>query len=205
MSMDLIRYAHLLAEEVDPASNFPTADEIVSILKRHLNKREALGDLHELRNRLLAGARRLLVNTVRLNRIVDEPNFQQIMANLSGVNRVKGYWASRLLSIPLLKSAIDQLSKAETAPQIALGISRLTGIVEDQEMPVSGPYKPRIQGGEPSYHQVYKYLTKIAGWSPERLQEIDQTMATLRDSLVKQITSRAAQGRKLRLPRPAGW
>ena len=205
MVMDLIGYVQVINEELDPASKFPTADEITEVLKRHLNKRESLNDLHELRDKLLVGARRLLINTIRLNKIVDDPKFPALIDNLTNTHKVKGYWASRLLSIPLLKASIDQLAKAQNAPQIALGISRLTGIVENQEEPVQGAYKPRIQGGEPVYHQVYKYLAQIAGWTPERLQEFDQTMATLRDGLVKQITARVAAGRTLKLPRPAGW
>lgn len=204
--MDLIRYAHLVAEDFSPTDSFPSSDEIVATMKRYLNRREALGDLHELRNRLLAGARRLLNNTIRLSRVLDEPNALKALANLTQTNKVKGYWASKLISIPLLRSAINQLATASTAPQIALGISRITGLVEDHENEVSGPYKPRIQGGDPSYHQVYKYLARIAGWSPERLADFDATMATLRDTLVKQIVGRVAASKKnFRMARPAGW
>ena len=205
MGMDLIGHSQLLAEEHDPTAKFPTADEIVNALKRHVNRREAIGDLHEIRLRLLVGARRLLANTTRLNKIIDDPKFPEIMANLTGSKKVRGYWASRLISIPLLKAAIDQLAKANSAPAIALGISRMTGLNEDQPEPVSGPFQPRIQGGDPSYHQVYKYLAQIAGWTPERLSEFDATMSTLRDRLVKQIVTRAADSRRLKLPRPAGW
>jgi hypothetical protein len=206
MVMDLIRYANVIAEDFSPTDDFPTADEVAAVMKRYLNRREALGDLHEIRNKLLAGARRLLNNTIRLKRVLDEPDALAALTKLTKTVKVKGYWASKLISVPLLKSAIDQLASASTAPQIALGISRIMGLVEDHEEAVSGPYKPRIQGGEVYYHQVYKYLAKIAGWTPERLADFDATMATFRDTLVKQIVGRVAASKKnFKMARPAGW
>jgi hypothetical protein len=200
--VDLIQY---VTESADPSANFPTPDEVLDALKAHLNKKENLGALHDVRNRLLIGSRRLLANTIKLNKLIDQPNFEQVMANLTGQNKLKGYWASKLISIPLLKSAVDQLAKASNGPGLALAISRIMGVVEDAEAPVQTPYEPRVQGGEPEYHHVYKYLTKMAGWPPAKVREVDEAMAMYRDRLVKQMIARLTTTNKLKLPRPAGW
>jgi hypothetical protein len=204
--MDVIEYVERLAEAEDPASRFPTAQEIVNVLRLHLNKRENLGQLHEIRNRLLIGARALLRNTVRLNALIDEPDFEKTMANLTGKQIPRGYWASHLLSIPLLRSATDQLAKAQNGPSIALAIARLVGAVEDQPEPVESPRSPRIKGFDPTYHQIYKYLTKLdGGWGPERVQWFDDALAALSDRLVAQVAQRVAKGRPVAQPRPMGW
>jgi len=92
--MDLVHYTHLITEERDPSASFPTADEILTVLKLHLNKRQNLGELHELRNRLLIAARQLLRNTIKLNALVDKPDFDLTMANLTGLKKLRGYSAS---------------------------------------------------------------------------------------------------------------
>jgi hypothetical protein len=203
--MDVVAYTEMLAESEDPASRFPTAQEIIDVLKLHLNKRENLGQLHEIRNRLLIGARALLRNTVRLNALIDEPDFEKTMANLTGKQIPRGYWASHLLSVPLLRSATDQLAKAQNGPSIALAISRLVGVVEDQPEPVESPRSPRIKGFDPTYHQIYKYLTKLEGWDPARVAWFDNALSALSDRLVAQVSARVAKGRPVIQPRPMGW
>jgi hypothetical protein len=203
--MDLIRYAQNIAEQRDPAASFPTPEEILSVLKLHLNRKQNLGELHELRNRLLVAARQLYRNTSKLNAIVDRPDFDIIMANLTGLKKLKGYWASRLISLPLLKSAVDQLEKAQTGPQLALAIARLTGVVENAEDEIPAPTKTLLDSGDDSYNSIYKYLTKIDGWNAARVEEFNGALRSLRDRLVQQMADKITAKKMVRLPRPHGW
>lgn len=203
--MDLIGYTNLLAEEQDPAVHFPTSEEILSILKLHLNKRQNIGELHDLRNRLLIGARRLLRNTIRLNAITDRPDFDLQLARLTGLKKLKGYWASKLMSVPLLRSAVDQLGKAQTGPQLALTIARLVGVVENAEDEIPAPTKTLLDSGDDTYNSIYKYLTKIEGWNPEHVEEFNGALRSLRDRLVQQMAAKITSGRTLKMARPAGW
>lgn len=203
--MDLVRYTHQINEERDPSAQFPTADEILDVLKMHLNKKQNLGELHALRNKLLIAARQLLRNTIKLNAIVDRPDFDLLMANLTGLKKLKGYWASRLLSVPLLRSAVDQMAKAETGPQLALSIARLTGVVENAEDEIPAPTKTFLDSGDDSYNSIYKYLTKIEGWAAPRVTEFNDALRTLRDRLVQQAAARITAGKPTKMARPAGW
>ena len=203
--MDLVRYTQLVSEERDPSASFPTSQEILDVLKLHLNKKQNIGELHDLRNRLLVAARQLLRNTTKLNGIVDRPDFDILMANLTGLKKLRGYWASRLISLPLLRSAVDQLMKAQTGPQLALGIARLTGVVENAEDEIPAPTKTLLDSGDDSYNSIYKYLTKIEGWSPSRVEEFNGALRTLRDRMVQQMAAKIAAGKTLKSPRPAGW
>lgn len=203
--MDLIGYTNLIAEEQDPAISFPTSDEILSILKLHLNKRQNIGELHGLRNRLLIGARRLLRNTIRLNRIAELPDFDLQLANLTGQKKLRGYWASKLISIPLLRSAVDQLGKAQTGPQLALGIARLVGVVENAEDEIPAPTKTLLDSGDNTYNSIYKYLTKLEGWNEAHVEEFNGALRTLRDRLVQQMAAKITARKTLKSPRPAGW
>ncbi len=203
--MDLIRHITIIAEAVDPAERFPTADEILATLKLHTNHRESLGQLHALRNQILVPARVLLRNTIKLNNLVQKPDFDLLMTNVSGQSRLKGYWASKLISIPLLKSAIDQLAKAETGPQIAQAIARIVGVVENAEDEIPAPYKTHLDNGEDNYNSIYKYLTKIEGWNEARQDAFVGALATLRDRLVQHAAARLKAGVPQRAPRPQGW
>lgn len=203
--MDLIGYTQLVVEERDPAAQFPTPDEILQVLKLHLNKKQNLGELHELRNKLLIAARQLLRNTIKLNAIVDRPDFDLLMANMTGLKKLKGYWASRLLSVPLLRSAVDQMTTAKTGPQLALAIARLTGVVENAEDQIPAPTKTFLDSGDDSYNSIYKYLTKIEGWSAPRVEEFNGALRVLRDRLVQQMAAKITAGRPVNVPRPAGW
>ncbi len=203
--MDLVGYTHQINEERDPSAQFPTADEILEVLKLHLNKKQNLGELHDLRNRLLIAARQLLRNTIKLNAIVDRPDFDILMANMTGLKKLKGYWASKLLSVPLLRSAVDQMTKAETGPQLALAIARLTGVVENAEDEIPAPTKTFLDSGDNTYNSIYKYLTKIEGWNPARVTEFNDALRTLRDRLVQQASARIAAGKATKMARPAGW
>jgi hypothetical protein len=203
--MDLVRYTHQINEERDPSAKFPTADEILDVLKLHLNKKQNLGELHELRNKLLVAARQLLRNTIKLNALVDRPDFDLVMAKVTGLKKLRGYWASRLLSVPLLKSAVDQMATAQTGPQLALAIARLTGVVENAEDEIPAPTKTFLDSGDDSYNSIYKYLTKIEGWAAPRVEEFNGALRTLRDRLVQQAAARIAAGKPTKAPRPAGW
>lgn len=203
--MDLVRYTHQINEERDPSAQFPTADEILEVLKLHLNKKQNLGELHELRNKLLIAARQLLRNTVKLNAIVDRPDFDLLMAKMTGLKKLRGYWASRLLSVPLLKSAVDQMTTAQSGPQLALAIARLAGVVENAEDEIPAPTKTFLDSGDDSYNSIYKYLTKIEGWAAPRVEEFNGALRTLRDRLVQQAAARIAAGKPTKLARPAGW
>jgi len=203
--MDLVRYTHQINEERDPSAKFPTADEILDVLKLHLNKKQNLGELHELRNKLLVAARQLLRNTIKLNALVDRPDFDLVMAKMTGLKKLRGYWASRLLSVPLLKSAVDQMATAQTGPQLALAIARLTGVVENAEDEIPAPTKTFLDSGDDSYNSIYKYLTKIEGWAAPRVEEFNGALRTLRDRLVQQAAARIAAGKPTKAPRPAGW
>ncbi len=203
--MDLIRHTNLIAEERDPSASFPTPDEILSVLKLYLNKKQNLGELHDLRNRLLVAARQLLRNTIKLNAIVDRPDFDLLMAKMTGLKKLRGYWASRLLSVPLLRSAVDQLSKAQNGPQLALAIARLTGVVENAEDSIPAPTKTFLDSGDDTYNSIYKYLTKIDGWSAPRVEEFNTALRNLRDRLVQQMSAKILAGRPMKAPRPAGW
>lgn len=199
--MDFIKHI----TENDFAENFITIDDILSTLKAHINKKESIGLLDNVRNKLLIAARQLLKNTVKLNKIADRPDFEQKMQELTGKKKLRGYWASKFMSVPLLKSCIDQLEKADSGPALALAISRITGMVENAEIPVETPYEPRVQGGEENYHHIYKYLTKLANWNPEKIKEVDQEMAIFRDRLVRREIEKIAAGGRLKLQRPHGW
>jgi hypothetical protein len=203
--MDLVRYTHQINEERDPSAQFPTADEILEVLKLHLNKKQNLGELHELRNKLLVAARQLLRNTTKLNAIVDRPDFDLLMAKMTGLKKLRGYWASRLLSVPLLKSAVDQMTTAQSGPQLALAIARLAGVVENAEDEIPAPTKTFLDSGDDSYNSIYKYLTKIEGWAAPRVEEFNGALRTLRDRLVQQAAARIAAGKPTKLARPAGW
>lgn len=203
--MDLVQYTHQINEERDPSAKFPTADEILDVLKLHLNKKQNLGELHELRNKLLVAARQLLRNTIKLNALVDRPDFDLVMAKMTGLKKLRGYWASKLLSVPLLKSAVDQMATASTGPQLALAIARLTGVVENAEDEIPAPTKTFLDSGDDSYNSVYKYLTKIEGWAAPRVEEFDGALRTLRDRLVQQAAARIAAGKPTKMARPAGW
>lgn len=203
--MDLVQYTHQINEERDPSAKFPTADEILDVLKLHLNKKQNLGELHELRNKLLVAARQLLRNTIKLNALVDRPDFDLVMAKMTGLKKLRGYWASKLLSVPLLKSAVDQMTTAQTGPQLALAIARLTGVVENAEDEIPAPTKTFLDSGDDSYNSIYKYLTKIEGWAAPRVEEFDGALRTLRDRLVQQAAARIAAGKATKAPRPAGW
>lgn len=203
--MDLVQYTHQINEERDPSAQFPTADEILDVLKLHLNKKQNLGELHELRNKLLVAARQLLRNTIKLNALVDRPDFDLVMAKMTGLKKLRGYWASRLLSVPLLKSAVDQMTTAQTGPQLALAIARLTGVVENAEDEIPAPTKTFLDSGDDSYNSIYKYLTKIEGWAAPRVEEFNGALRTLRDRLVQQAAARIAAGKPNKAPRPAGW
>ena len=200
--MDLVRY---IIENQDPSVKFPTSDEILEVLKLHLNHRQSLGELHDIRNRLLIGARRLLRNTIRLNGIADKPDFDLQLSNLTGLKRLRGYWASKLISIPLLRSAVDQLSKAQNGPQLALGIARLVGVTENAEDSIPSPNKTFLDSGDDTYNSIYKYLTKIEGWNQEHVDEFDSALRTLRNRLVQQMANRIIASKTLKMARPAGW
>jgi hypothetical protein len=203
--MDLIRHTNLIAEERDPSASFPTPEEILSVLKLYLNKKQNLGELHDLRNRLLVAARQLLRNTIKLNAIVDRPDFDLLMAKMTGLKKLRGYWASRLLSVPLLKSAVDQLTKAQNGPQLALAIARLTGVVENAEDTIPAPTKTFLDSGDDTYNSIYKYLTKIDGWNEARVDEFNTALRNLRDRLVQQMAAKITAAKTLKAPRPAGW
>lgn len=203
--MDLVGYTQFITEERDPSAKFPTADEILDVLKLHLNKKQNLGELHELRNKLLAAAKQLLRNTIKLNALVDRPDFDILMANMTGLKKLKGYWASRLLSVPLLRSTVDQMATAQSGPQLALAIARLTGVVENAEDEIPAPTKTFLNSGDDTYNSIYKYLTKIEGWSAPRVEEFNGALRVLRDRLVQQAAARIAAGKPTKVPRPAGW
>ncbi len=203
--MDLVQYTHRINEERDPSAQFPTADEILDVLKLHLNKKQNLGELHELRNKLLIAARQLLKNTIKLNSLVDRPDFDLLMGKMTGLKKLRGYWASRLLSVPLLKSAVDQMTTAHTGPQLALAIARLAGVVENAEDEIPAPTKTFLDSGDDSYNSIYKYLTKIEGWAAPRVEEFNGALRTLRDRLVQQAAARIAAGKPTKMARPAGW
>jgi hypothetical protein len=144
-------------------------------------------------------------NTTKLNAIVDRPDFDLLMAKMTGLKKLRGYWASRLLSVPLLKSAVDQLAKAQNGPQLALAIARLTGVVENAEDTIPAPTKTFLDSGDDTYNSIYKYLTKIDGWSAPRVEEFNTALRNLRDRLVQQMSAKITAAKTLKAPRPAGW
>jgi len=192
----------------DPNQRNPETTAIGSAARAFLNKRGAMSEIMPLRDKLLATARRLYTNTIRLNGLVDDPDFIDKLNTLSGHGKMQGYWASRLLSLPLLSSAIWQLSKAETAHDLLLAIVRLVGIVEDAEDPVETPRPSGVTGTvKPNYHQTYKYLMKTAGWPTDKVKQFDADLSLFTDQLVSKMAA-LIKGGKNRLnttPRPKGW
>ncbi len=203
--MDLIQHVRVV-ENQDPAQGFITPVDLNTVFVDHLRKQASRTEVDKVRSRLLMAARRLRENTSRLNKLLNDPQMMIKLEQLHQKHRAKGYWASHLLSLPLLDSAIHQLEQAKTVHDALLAMARLVGIVEDQPQAVETPYVPRVKYGSDRYHQVYKYLMQAAGWPPEAVKDMDETLALFSDQLLASLAQKVRNGARLnKQPRPKGW
>lgn len=191
----------------DPNRNNPEVSDVTDAAKAFLNKKPAAVQIENLRNKLLASARRLYTNTIRINGMLDDPDMIDRLGEMTGNGKMKGYWASKMISAPLLSSSIHQLSQAYSLHDVLLAVVRLVGIVEDAEAPVQTPHKPRMKNnGKPNHHQIYHYLMKAAGWPPEKVVQFDEDLAVFTDQLVDRLADKVKGGKRLNTqPRPKGW
>jgi hypothetical protein len=200
--MDLVKRA---TSPKDPASKFVSPDELRSTVAGFLNKRASRGAADSLRDRLLVAAKRLYANTAALNRVIDDP---KALRALLKTGKPRGYWASHLISLPLLGSATEQLAKAIDVQDVLLAVSRLVGAVEDQPDPVREPRRPRVKYSSPNYHQVYKYLMQAAGWPADKVAAFDNDLNLFSDQLVGRLAAKVQAGKRTNnpnIPRPKGW
>lgn len=200
--MNILRHIN---EAATPESRLPTSDEIISAFRTFFNKKSVKESLTSLKKKVLSASRRLRKNTVRFNKILNRPDVVEQLNALTGQQKLKGYWASKLISVPLLTNAIDQLNKASTRAEILMGIARIITIVEDIEEPI----KADAFGTHGKSNNIYKYLMQIESWTPDRVQEINNTLTQLTNDLVQSLATKiVSSGRRLTQktkPRPAGW
>lgn len=200
--MDLVRCVEKMSEalrapDIDPA-------DVNSVFVNFLHKKATKEDLDGLRQKLIRVSTSLYKGTRRLNRLLDDP---RLLQKLNSMVPTPIRWGSRLMSLPLLRSAIVQLKNATSVADTLLAASRLISIVEDSEERLKVPFSPRIQGKNAHYNNIYYYLMKVANWTPEARNQFIGNLHFFSDKVLQRISKQAAeQGTTIgSKPRPHGW
>ena len=202
MIMDLIQHIN---EAKSPDADLPSSEEISAAFQTFFNKKAVKESLTGLQKRLSRSATRLLQTTVRLKKSLQFPDTVEQLNALTGKNRLQGFYASKLLNVELLKSAIQQLKDSTTRIQILLSIARVINVVEDLDQPIAASAQAPLSG---KHNNIYKYLMKVEAWSPERVAEFNSIQMTLMNKLVQtladrvMITNQKKPVRRQAMPRP---
>ena len=184
MLMGLVQHIN---ESKTPDAGLPSSDEIVDAFQSFFNKKAVKESLSGLKKRLLSAANKILQITKRLKKSVGKPDVIEQLNALTGKNRLEGFYASKLLNVQLLQSAIQQLKDSNTRIQILLSMARLLNIVEDLDRPIAASAQSPLSG---RHNNIYKYLMQIEAWSPERVAEFNQIQMTLMHKLVQSLADR---------------
>lgn len=200
--MTLVSYVEKVTETL--LDSTVGIEDVNAVFVDFLHKRASKADVENVRQKLLTVGKRLYRDTRTLNALLDDPD---ALVKLNAMKVVPKTWASRLLSLPLLRSSLVQLQNATSITDTLLGISRLISIVEDSEEKLKVPFSPRISGKNPHFNNIYYYLMNVANWSPDERNGFISNLHFFSDKLLQRITKEFSTklnkiGSK---PRPLGW